>query len=332
MTNKFDDFFIPNLQNPYTLLFLLLLFQLLAILLTLANPEHLTWENLSHNSLFIHWNLILATAVIRLFNPILIRLNIIIVSLILLVILPCITEGLMFFVASFLDVTFTTDHYLRFGLISFIVSSVALRSFYLNHQYNRLKQAELNARLESLQARIRPHFLFNSLNSIVSLLSIDVKKAEAAILDLSDLFRASLSNTDTLISFKQELSLAKSYVAIEQYRFGDKLHIKWDCADVPHDIPIAQLTLQPLIENAIIHGVQNSTSKQTIMVTASFQQQFLTLSVSNSYSKNNNKTYGSRHALTNIEMRLKALFGDNANLQLKQELDKFVVTLKYPVK
>jgi len=332
MLTKHDDFFIPRLESPYILLLLLISFQLLAILITLANPEHLSWVDLSYNSLFIHWNVILSVVVICIIRPLLIHLNTIIISLILLVILPAITFGITAFSHIFLDIEFKQSTYLRFTLISFIASAVVLRGFYLNHQYNQLKQAELKSRIESLQARIRPHFLFNSLNSIISLLNIDVKKAEQAILDLSDLFRASLSTTDTLISFQQELNLAKSYVAIEQSRFANKLQIIWHCDEVPDNLPIAELTLQPLIENAVIHGVQNSTTNQLIMVNASFKQQIFTLKISNSYTKNTNKFYGTHHALTNIEMRIKAIFGDKASLQLKQENNQFVVTLKYPVK
>ena len=125
------------------------------------------------------------------------------------------------------------------------MSALLLRYFYLQSQWRRQQQAELRARIESLQARIRPHFLFNSLNSIASLVAIDPYKAEQAVLDLSDLFRASLAKPGTLVSWAEELELAKRYLSIEQYRLGERLQLDWQVDEVPDDLPIPQLTLQP---------------------------------------------------------------------------------------
>eukprot|EP01031_Cornospumella_fuschlensis_P016430 gene16430-20080_t len=136
------------------------------------------------------------------------------------------------------------------------MSALLLRYFFLQSQWRRQQQAELRARIESLQARIRPHFLFNSLNSIASLVVIDPYKAEQAVLDLSDLFRASLAKPGTLVSWAEELELSKRYLSIEQYRLGERLQLDWQVDDVPDDLPIPQLTLQPLLENALIYGIQ----------------------------------------------------------------------------
>src|SRR5690606_34838511 len=146
--------------------------------------------------------------------------------------------------------------YLRHALISLIMSGLLLRYFYLQSQWRRQEQAELKARIESLQARIRPHFLFNSLNSIASLVVTDPAKAEQAVLDLSDLFRASLARPGTLVPWREELELAKRYLSIEHYRLGERLQLQWEVDGVPEDLPIPQLTLQPLLENALIYGIQ----------------------------------------------------------------------------
>src|SRR5690606_11236669 len=123
--------------------------------------------------------------------------------------------------------------YLRHALISLIMSGLLLRYFYLQSQWRRQQQAELRARIESLQARIRPHFLFNSLNSIASLVAVDPGKAEQAVLDLSDMFRASLAHPGTLVSWRAELELSRRYLSIEQYRFGDRLQMDWRIDGVP---------------------------------------------------------------------------------------------------
>lgn len=136
------------------------------------------------------------------------------------------------------------------------MSGLLLRYFYLQSQWRRQEQAELRARIESLQARIRPHFLFNSLNSIAALVASDPVKAEQAVLDLSDLFRASLARPGTLVAWRDELELSRRYLSIEQYRLGDRLQMDWQVDGVPDDLPIPQLTLQPLLENALVYGIQ----------------------------------------------------------------------------
>jgi len=327
----YDNFFIPRLNQPYALLLLLFLAQLLAIVLTLVNPEHLNWQAFAYNSLFIHWNLLIMVGIISAIRPLLILSGEIAASVIFLILAPIITLSLTYLMQEYLIENFKLLDYLRFSIISFIVAAVLLRSFYLQAQWHKLRQAELHARIESLQARIRPHFLFNSLNSIISLLSLDIAKAEQAILDLADLFRANLASSNTLITFEKEISLAKSYIAIEQYRFSYKLQIKWEIENVPPNTPIAQLTLQPLLENAIIHGVQNSCSEQIINVNAKIAHDFLELAVINSYAKQEVKSKGAKHALANIELRIKALFGEQAELKLSKKNQEFTALVRYPI-
>jgi len=141
----------------------------------------------------------------------------------------------------------------------------------------------LRARLEALQARIRPHFLFNSLNSIASLIASDPERAELAVLDLSDLFRASLAKPGSLVAWRDELALARRYLSIEQYRLGARLELDWQVEGVPDDLPIPQLTLQPLLENAILHGIQPRVEGGRVEVRARYVDGLFELCVSNPY-------------------------------------------------
>jgi len=325
------DFFIPRLSEPWSLLLLLISSQLLALLITLANPNNVSIENLIYNSLFIYWNTIITTIVICIIRPVLLKISILATSILVLLLMPAITYALTAFLHRYLAINISSVDYLRFSSISFIIGAIVLRAFYLNHQYHQLKQAELNARIESLQARIRPHFLFNSLNSVIGLMHIDVKKAEQAILNLADIFRASLANAGTLINFADELKLAKSYITIEQYRFGPKLNIEFDCNNVPNNTPIAQLTLQPLLENAILHGVQNMTESALITLYAAVENNKLVIKITNPYIEQDKIKSKSSHALANIEMRIKALFGDKSTLTTYKNKGKFHLTLKYPI-
>src|SRR5690606_5786347 len=191
-----DDFFVPELCEPEALLSLVLLAELLVLVLVLAEPmlHGFDWVRLALTSLFVQWCVLLSAAVLCRLRPWLARLR------------PAVAGPLccLIVVVLTLGCTWVTEYfelggppspearlYLRHALISLIMSALLLRYFYLQSQWRRQQQAELQARIESLQARIRPHFLFNSLNSIASLVVSDPFKAEQAVLDLADLFRAS---------------------------------------------------------------------------------------------------------------------------------------------
>src|SRR5690606_24706291 len=124
------------------------------------------------------------------------------------------------------------------------------RYLYLQQQLNRQQQAELKARLDALQARMHPHFLFNSMNIIASLIATAPDKAEQAVEDLAELFRASLASADTEVSLGHELELCRRYLALESLRLGERLRVHWQDEGVSPQLPIPLLTLQPLLENA----------------------------------------------------------------------------------
>lgn len=221
--------------------------------------------------------------------------------------------------------------YLRHALISLIMSALLLRYFYLQSQWRRQEQAELRARIESLQARIRPHFLFNSLNSIASLVVTDSGKAEQAVLDLSDLFRASLARPGSLVSWSEELELARRYLSIEHYRLGERLQLQWDVDDVPADLPIPQLTLQPLLENALIYGIQPRIEGGLVQITANYSDGIFHLIVSNPYQDGEQRSSrGTHQALANIDARLSALFGPQASLSVERRDGRHYTRLRYP--
>jgi two-component system sensor histidine kinase AlgZ len=183
-----------------------------------------------------------------------------------------------------------------------------------------------------LQARIRPHFLFNSLNSIASLVVIDPLKAEQAVLDLSDLFRASLANPGSLVPWSEELELAKRYLSIEHYRLGERLQLQWEVVDVPNDLPSPQLTLQPLLENALIYGIQPRIEGGLVRVEASYTDGVFQLCVSNPYEAQHEQppSRGTRQALGNIDARLAALFGPRASLSVERRDGRHFTCLRYP--
>lgn len=332
------EFFLPELCAPRALLLLILLAELLVLVLVLSESmaPGFNWVRLALTSLFVQWIVLLSAAALCYLRPRLARLH------------PGVAGGWCCLLVVLLTLAGTalTDHYqlsspqapegiyryLRHGVIALIMSGLLLRYFYLQSQWRRQQQAELRARLEALQARIRPHFLFNSLNSIASLIALDPAKAEQAVLDLSSLFRASLGTPGNVVTWGQELALARRYLSIEQYRLGERLQLEWRISGVPEDVPIPQLTLQPLLENALIHGIAPRVEGGLVSVEAQYQGGEFSLSITNPYDEAAAARLpgGTRQALANIEARLGALFGPKASLSVVRRDGRHSTCLRYP--
>jgi two-component system sensor histidine kinase AlgZ len=334
-----DDFFLPELCQSEALLGLVLLAELLVLVLVLAEPmlPGFNWVRLALTSLFVQWIVLLSAALLCRLRPLLARLQAALAGLLCCAIVVGLTLGCTL-VADYYDLggplprAGEVNLYLRHALISLIMSALLLRYFYLQSQWRKQEQAELRARIESLQARIRPHFLFNSLNSIASLIALDPPKAELAVLDLSDLFRASLARPDTLVPWCEELELGRRYLSIEHYRLGERLRLEWDVDEVPDELPIPQLTLQPLLENALIHGIQPRIEGGVVRVEAYYRAGVFELRVSNPFDDTVEKlpSRGTHHALVNIDARLTALFGPGASLSVERRDGRHFTCLRYP--
>lgn len=329
---------MPELCRAEALLMLIILAQLLVCVLVLAEPIEIAfdWVRLALTSLFVQWIVLLSAAVLCRARPWLIRQTVTRAVLMICILVLCLTLACTFIAEFF----YLADHlaqeerihlYIRHACISLIICALLLRYFYLQGQWRRQQQAELQARLQSLQARIQPHFLFNSLNSIASLIASHPEAAEDAVLDLSDLFRASLANPNTLSTWRNELAIAKRYLSIEQYRLGARLHTQWHIESIPDDLPMPHLTLQPLLENAVIYGIEPSIQGGSIEVTATYIHGVFTLHISNPFmlSATPSNPRGTRLALNNIEARLRALFGSTARLSTQQQLDRYTTRLSY---
>lgn len=334
-----DDFFVPELCQPEALLGLVLLAELLVLVLVLAEPMQpgFNWMRLALASLFVQWVMLLSAGLTCQLRPLLARLpawlaGLACCAMVVGLTLACTAVADIYQLGGPLMRIGEANLYLRHALISLIMSGLLLRYFYLQSQWRRQEQAELRARIESLQARIRPHFLFNSLNSIASLVVSDPVKAEQAVLDLSDLFRASLARPGTLVPWREELELSRRYLSIEQYRLGDRLAVEWQVDDVPDELPIPQLTLQPLLENALIHGIQPRIEGGVVSVAARYVEGVFHLEVSNPFDETADAvpSRGTQQALHNIDARLTALFGPAASLSVERRNARHYTCLRYP--
>lgn len=215
-------------------------------------------------------------------------------------------------------------------LLSALIGSVSLRFFYLQHQERlraeRLKQAEF----ELLQARIQPHFLFNTLNSIASLITTKPQQAESAVLDLSDLMRSSLNAGQKLIPLSEEIELCEKYLQIESMRMGDRLQWQFSVSPEAALINIPSLSLQPIVENAVLHGVSQIPSGGMIKLDASTQTQgeftALVLRVQNPVP--DIPAYeGNQIALKNVSARLQASASRAVSLASRIESGNYIIEI-----
>lgn len=333
------EFFLPELCLPQALLVLVVLAELLVLVLVLVEPMYsgFDWVRLALMSLFVQWIVLLSAGLLCGLRPWLARLpaglaGLIGCVLVVAVTVLCTAVTDICQLTGRISVNGMVERYIRYALIALIMSALVLRYFYLQSQWRKQQQGELQARIESLQARIRPHFLFNTLNSIASLVATHPARAEQAVLDLSDLFRASLARPGSLVTWGEELALAKRYLSIEQYRLGERLQLDWRVNTIPDDLPIPQLTLQPLLENALIYGIAPRVEGGVVRVEADYRRGELMLCVSNPFEEvaTRQTSHGTQQALINIGARLTALFGPHASLSVERRDGRHYTCLRYP--
>jgi two-component system sensor histidine kinase AlgZ len=224
----------------------------------------------------------------------------------------------------------TRPFVLRNLAIGFVIIAVALRYFYVSHQWRRNIEMRAAARVHALQARIRPHFLFNSMNTIASLTRSDPVLAEQAVQDLADLFRASLGDQRQTITLEEELEVARTYQRIEELRLGPRLQVRWDVDRLPTDARVPGLLLQPLIENAIYHGIEPRPQGGTVSVAGEVAGELITIVVRNPVAERESGREGNRVALANIRERLALLYGELALVKSGRFDNEYIVTLRFP--
>jgi two-component system sensor histidine kinase AlgZ len=186
------------------------------------------------------------------------------------------------------------------------------------------------ARLQALQARIRPHFLFNSLNAVLGLMRSDPRRAEATLENLADLFRVFMRDARELVALDDEVVTCKEYLAIEQLRLGERLRVAWHLDDMPGDALIPSLLLQPLIENAVHHGIEPSSEPGLIEVSASRVGERVRVEVLNPLLEAQPVRPGNQMALSNVRERLMLLYDISAELKTSQQGSIFRLELEFP--
>ena len=355
-----DDLFLPDFCDMGTVFTVVVVGALLAFILVLSPVGSTThwWRDLALNSLFIQWVALSSTGLLCSGRRWLSRLGdtgagIAAYALILVVSLVCSEAAYWLVARPVMDVEhfFTqsgnldsfggsvpmgTAWHLEFLAknlsITAIIAAVALRYFYVQHQWRSQVQSEAKARIQALQSRIRPHFLFNSMNTIASLTRTSPELAEQVTEDLADLFRASLGDASVPVTLERELEVCRRYLRIEEHRLGARVSTEFKVDELPVDAVLPGLTLQPLAENAIYHGIEPEELGGFIAIDGASDARGIVVRISNSLPISDARSVreSNKMAQENVAQRLRAFFGTDASLQVSNHAGEYVVELRFP--
>lgn len=355
-----DGLFLPDFCDMRTVFTVVVVGELLAFVLVLSpmsSSPH-WWRDLALNSLFIQWVVLSSAGLLcigrRWLRPLGNTGAGIVGYLLILAMSLVYSEAAYWLVARpVMDV----DRFLELGAqvagspgtvplgpawhaqflaknlaITAIVGAVAFRYFYVAHQWRLNVESEAKARIQALQSRIRPHFLFNSMNTIASLTRSEPELAEQVTEDLADLFRASLSDASIPVTLGREIEICRRYLRIEEQRLGNRVRTSFQVDALPEDAILPGLTLQPLAENAIYHGIEPSEAGGVIRISGDGAGGDVTVRIANTLpnggagpSRESNKM-----AQENVAQRLTAFFGSRASLQVAGDDKEYVVELCFP--
>lgn len=328
-------FFLPNLCQDKSVFFLVLVSEAFVVLLLLADtgPQGFDWQRLGLLTLHVQWVCLTSAGLLCLFREPLSRLETwqaVGLSLVI-----CVLMGVVVSVLGQTLLTGSADpDWNRLGkhsAMTILIAGLVMRYFYLQQQLIIRSRSELQARIQALHSRIRPHFLFNSMNIIASLIPSRPEQAEKAVEDLADLFRASLKQTEEMITLQEEIDLCQRFMFIEELRLGDRLRVNWDIQANTRAWQVPLLSLQPLLENAVIHGIQQLPQGGEITVRVYESEQTLKITIINPVADHPvPESTGNQVALENIRDRLASLYGSQARVSISQNDQEFICILSLP--
>jgi two-component system sensor histidine kinase AlgZ len=316
--------------------FAVLLAELVVLLhvLALGPLGAFDWPALANASVFVQWNTLLCLGLLCALRHFLNRRSPALATTLTLLVVLLVSVGSSL-LAPLLYPHIAADDplswALRNALLALILAAIVLRYSYLQQRVALQQRSALQLRLDALQSRIRPHFLFNTLNSIASLIAVDPQRAETAVEDVAELFRAALRETGGDSDFAAERRLCELYLGIEQLRLGDRLRVTWEVEPDCAGVALPSLTLQPLVENAVYHGISRLPDGGCIAIRARCEDGSLQLTLTNPVPEDTSAGMpGNRMALENIRQRLEGRFGDAALLQTGAADGEYRVQLRVP--
>jgi len=319
---------LPNFRNLGILLRILLIVNVAAFAAAAVKSVTLrgVWNELLEISAVVQPLLILSLVVLMALNSLLNRLPYYLGVLAVIVLELALTA--LLYVAGRPLIVLDSAPLERYWLLVFIVTVTLL--VYFDLRGRALSPALSEARLQALQARIRPHFLFNSINAVLSLIRQDPKRAEVALEDMSDLFRVLMADNLELTPLAREVELCRQYLDLEQLRLGERLKVEWHVDKMPRDALIPPLVLQPLLENAVYHGIEPRSEPGVISIDIYAAREQVHAVLRNPYRHEGNHHAGNKMALGNIRERLQLHFDAEAALVTRVADDTYQVHIVMP--
>lgn len=340
--------YLPDFSSAAAVTALVLISQLIAVALTLAAPSggHGFFIELARHSLLMLWMALASACVLTALRPVLGRQTTMVATAyaigLVLTTIALLSEAIFAFGEYFAQTrlldslalfpTARWEFLARNLALGALITVGVLRYFYVTHQWRSQIERQAESRIAALQARIRPHFFFNSMNTIAALTRSDPAAAEHAVEDLADLFRASLANPSAAISLAEEIEVAQVYQRMEEQRLGARLSVEWQLAELPLEIRIPGLTIQPLLENAIYHGIEPRPEGGTVKIVGALEPGMLTITVSNPLPvAGTARESGHQLALNNIRERLDLAYAGQARLDVAHTEERYSVTIGFPL-
>ena len=320
---------LPNFQNLGILLRTLLVVNVLIVISTILNSNQTSdfLTLLAQYSALVQPVLLTTLLVLYMLNPWLNKLHYWLGVVSIFLVALSITSLFSTFLSQYFLIS-QLPSMARVSLLTVIVCAITLYYFYM--QQRAYSPAIAEARLQALQARIRPHFLFNSINAVLSLIPTQPVRAETALEDMADLFRVLMSENRDLVPLSQELVLCRQYLALEKLRLEDRLKINWQIESMPIDAMIPPLILQPLLENAVYHGIEPMLEGGEILINIYSQRKELHIIISNPFTPNSTHHTGNKMALNNIKERLTLHFDLEAFLKTNIKNNRYEVHIRVP--
>ncbi len=339
--------FLPDFCSGWIVFNVIVIAEMLAIVITLVVPRYIIspfiLQNLLLVSIFVQWVALSGTAVLCLTRKYVNRLPnlqaLAVAYLLLLATTWLVTEVTIWLLWATGEIQSPRPQWATHLLIVTItigafVYALLLRFLVAKHELKQRTLSEERTRIQAMLSRIRPHFVFSSMNIIASLIRSDPPKAESALEDIADLFRMMLNQNEMLVPLKNEIDLAQKYLAIEKLRLDNRLTVNWDIGTFPRKAAMPVLTLQPLLENAIRHGVEPVPTGGAINVRLWEHENRIYIKIMNPIPRMRAKKTdgGQGMSLEDIRLRFRNHYGDAAQLEYGMEGDHFIVTAVLPIR
>ena len=327
---------LPDFCSMGSVFTLVVVAELVVVIDALAPDARMGWRGFSTATLFVVWLALLASLLLCRLSPLLLRRPRRFAWALAwgaLVLLVALASAVVAWLDQALGTHLTPASGVRFvagnTVLAALLGAALLRYFHVLAEWRARLAAVARAQFDALQARIRPHFLYNSMNTVAALVRVDPDAAERTVEDLSELFRAALGADDRPSTLGAELALVDRYLAIEQLRLGDRLQVQRDIDDLPLDLEMPSLLLQPLVENAVYHGIQPRREGGSVRIAARRIPDGVEIGIDNPLPDGDTLRRNG-HGLDSVRRRIAYHFGERGGLETRSEHGMFRVVVRLP--